>query len=257
MSGRGLVPTGRRTPPARTPRRRAGPTVPGRPLEHRYVDFDKWFALGNALSAHYAALVVCVEGFAAEDREPPPGVKAEAWIWSEIPEVRRKRRRALFDAAQGLLLKFTAGELEAAVREFEAGWRWFECDDFYEGPSDRRTVGVAFAARMVATLIGAFPNGAPASPEVFSGLMIEEMIAAESTASRIECAIRTLIRTRVFLPAIAEALAAIRAADIPEWGSGAFEVDDGEPMILWARRALEKAVIAAKAPRLPPPEAPL
>jgi hypothetical protein len=151
MTGRGMVPAGRRKPPVKKPRRRAGPTVPGRPLVHRYVDFDTWLALGNALDAHYAGLVACVEAFAAEDREPPPGFKAEAWQWSEIPEVRLKRRRALLEAAEVLLLKFTAGELEAAVKEFEAGWRWFECDDNYEGPSDRRTVGVAFAARRFPT----------------------------------------------------------------------------------------------------------
>ena len=168
MTGRGMVSAGRRKPPVRKPRRRAGPTVPGRPLVHRYVDFDKWLALGNALSAHYAGLVACVEAFAAEDPEPPPGVKAEAWQWSEIPEVRRKRRRALLEATEALLLKFSAEELAAAVAEYGAGWRWFECDDNYEGASDHRVVGVGFVTAMVATLIGAFPSGSPSSPAVFT-----------------------------------------------------------------------------------------
>ena len=84
-------------------------------------------------------------------------------------------------------------------------------------------------------------------------MMIEELVAAESTASRIECAIRTLIRTRTFLPAIAEVLGAIRAAEVPEWGDGAFAIDAGEVMVCWARGALEKMVARAKAPRLPGP----
>ena len=163
---------------------------------------------GTELSAHYDALVACVEAFEAEDRPPPPDVVAEAWRWSEAPEKRLKRRRALLEAAEALLLKFSAEELAAGVAEYGAGWRWFEFDDNYQGSGDRRTVSVGFVTAMVATLIGAFPSGSPSSPAVFTRMMIEELIAAESTASRIECAIRTLIRTRTFLPAIAEVLGA-------------------------------------------------
>ena len=255
MTGRGMAPAGRRKPPARKPRRRAGPTVPGRPLVHRYVDFDKWLTVGHALSAHYAALIASIEAFEAEDREPPPDVVAEAWQWSdEAPEKRLKRRRALLEAAEALLLKFSAEELAAGVAEYDVGWRWFEFDDNYQGSGARRTVSVGFVTAMVATLIGAFPSGSPASPAVFTRMMIEELVAAESTASRIELAIRRLIRTKTFLPAIAEVLAAVRDAQVPEWSEGGFEIDDGELMILWARRAVEQAVIAAKTPRLPPPE---
>jgi hypothetical protein len=221
MTGRGMVPTGRRKPPASKPRRRAGPTVPGRPPTHRYHDFDLWLGLGHELSAYYARALEVIEAFEAEDRPPPPDVVAEAWQWSEAPEKRLKRRRALLDAAEALLLKFSAEELVAGVEEYRSGWQWFEADDNYEGPRDHRVVSVAFVARMVATLIGAFPSGAPASPEVFTGMMINELIAAEATASRIELATRRLIRSKTFLPSIAEVLAAVRAAEVPEWGEGA------------------------------------
>jgi hypothetical protein len=240
MSGRGIVAAGRRKPPAR--RREAGPTVPCRPPTHRYHDFDNWIALGLDLVAYYAALVDCIESLEAADAKP-----SEPWLWSERPEARLKRRLALDEAAQALLARFSAAELDAAVAEFGAGWRWFERGDNYEGPRDRRVVSIDFVAGRVAMLIGAFPSGTPTSPDVFARRLIEEILCLEVTASRIELATRTLIRTRKFLPAISEVLATVRDARTPERDS-AFDVDDGEPMILWARRAL--AVKAS--PRLPP-----
>jgi hypothetical protein len=125
--GRGIVAAGRRKPPAR--RRQAGPTVPCRPPPHRYHDFDDWIARGNDLVAYYAALVDCIESLEAADAKP-----SKPWLWSERPEARLKRRLALGEAAQALLARFSAAELDAAVAEFGAGWRWFERDDNYEGP---------------------------------------------------------------------------------------------------------------------------
>jgi hypothetical protein len=86
-------------------------------------------------------------------------------------------------------------------------------------------------------------------------MMIEEILCLEVSASRIELAVRTLIRTKTLLPSIAEALAAVRATHVATWNEGAFEIDEGEPLVIWARRALEKAVAAAKGqpPRLLPP----
>jgi hypothetical protein len=248
--GRGIVPAGRRKSPSR-PRRKAGPTVPGRPLTHRYIDFDDHIALGNALGSWYVRAVAIIEAFAAEDRPPPPDVVAAAWIWSEAPEKRLKRRRALFEAAEALLFRFSADDLNEAVKEFERGWRWLECDDNYEGPSDRRVVSADLVTAHVALLIGSFPSGAPASPDVFTRLMIEEILCLEVSASRIELAVRTLIRTRTFLPSIAEVLAAIRAAHVAEWGEGGFAIDEGEPLVCWARRAVAQAVMAAKASARP------
>ena len=249
--GRGIVAAGRRKPPAR-PRRKAGTIGPARPLTHRYRDFDDWIEMGSRLAAYYAAVVAVIESIDAEDAKLPPA-DAKAWLWSEQPDERLRRRRALDEAAEALLLKFSAEDLDAAVAEYSAGWRWFECDDLYEGPSDRRVIGADFVAGRVAALIGAYPSGSPASPEVFTRRMIEEIIATEPTASRVESATRSLVRSRTFLPSIAEVLAAIRNARVVEWGEGAFEVDDGEVMVIWARAALERRVASdfAPAPRLP------
>jgi hypothetical protein len=94
-------------------------------------------------------------------------------------------------------------------------------------------------------LIGAFPAGTPASPDVFARRLIEEILCLEVTASRIELATRTLIRTRKFLPAISEVLAAVQDAKTPE--GGAFD-DDGEgvPAIVWTRAELVEMVAEAK-----------
>jgi hypothetical protein len=166
--GRGIVPAGRRKSPSR-PRRKAGPTMPGRPLTHRYIDFDDHIALGNALGAWYVRAVAIIEAFDAEDKEPPPGVNAEAWQWAEIPEVRLKRRHALYEAAEALLFRFSADDLNEAVKEFERGWRWLECDDNYEGPSDRRIVSTDFITAHVALLIGSFPSGRRRRPTFSHG----------------------------------------------------------------------------------------
>jgi len=257
MSGREIGGAGRRKPPASArPRRKAGPTVPGRPLTHRYRDFDDHIALGSALSAWYTRAVAIIEQFDAEDRPPPPGVNADAWQWAEVPEVRLKRRHALYEAAEALLFRFSADELNQAVEEFERGWRFFERDDIFEGPSDHRVLSIEFVTSRVALLIGGFPSGSPASPDVFTRLMIEEVHSLEASASRVELAVKTLLRTKTFLPSIAEVLAAIRDAQVAVWGEGGFEIDDGEPLICWARRAVAQAVIAAKAPRLPRPSDP-
>jgi hypothetical protein len=143
MIERGIVVAGRRKAPTR-PRRKAAPSVPSLPPTHRYQSFDVWVRLGNELAAYYARTVEIIEAFEAEDREPPPDVNPKAWLWSEAPEVRLKRRRALDEAAQTLLFRFSAAELDAAVAEFRAGWDWFERSDVYEGPRDHRTVSVEF-----------------------------------------------------------------------------------------------------------------
>jgi hypothetical protein len=256
MSGREIGGAGRRKPPASArPRRKVGPAVPGRPLTHRYRDFDDHIALGAALDAWYLRAVAIIEAFDAEDRPPPPGVNARAWQWSEVPEARLKRRRALEEAAEALLFRFSAEELDEAVKEFERGWRFFERDDVFEGPSDHRVLSIEFITSRVALLIGGFPSGSPASPEVFTRMMIEEVCCLEASASRVELAVKTLLRAKTFLPSIAEVLAAIRATHMATWGEGGFETDEGEVLLCWARRSLAKAVAAAKAaPRLPPPE---
>ena len=61
-------------------------------------------------------------------------------------------------------------------------------------------------------------------------------------------------RERTFLPALSEVLKVLDAAAKL---SGAFDEDDGAPMILWAHRDLANAVADAKAApaRLPGPEA--
>src|SRR5262249_2786879 len=58
----------------------------------------------------------------------------------------------------------------------------------------------------VAALIGAFPNAGPHSPEMFTKMLIEEIIATKPHPIVLESACREIRRTKTFVPVIAELL---------------------------------------------------
>jgi hypothetical protein len=58
----------------------------------------------------------------------------------------------------------------------------------------------------VSLLVGSFPNAAPHNPEAYTGMMVEEIIAANPTVSALEATCRELRRTKTFPPSIAEML---------------------------------------------------
>lgn len=63
-----------------------------------------------------------------------------------------------------------------------------------------------YIAKQVAVLLGSIPNGAPADPEVYTAMLIEEVLALEVCKHAIESGMRRVRRTTKFLPAISEVL---------------------------------------------------
>jgi hypothetical protein len=218
------------------------------PAYRSYATFDAWLELGVQLAGYYRELIDVIERLEAEAASEPAS-DAKSWSWRDRPEERLRRRAALVRAAQVLLVRFPADELAATVAAFAEGHSHYERDAVYE-PPDRQIVARKFVASRIALLLGAYPAGSPSDPDVYTRRLVEELIAVEPTATQVEAATRVWIRTSKFLPAPSELLGAVRTARTPEYDS-AFEVDDGEVMIIWARRTLARMV--AGAPLLSPP----
>lgn len=64
----------------------------------------------------------------------------------------------------------------------------------------------AYIAKQAALLLGSFPNGAPSDPEIYVGMLIEEIMAGEFFKHAVESGVRRLRRTQKFLPSISEVL---------------------------------------------------
>jgi hypothetical protein len=73
----------------------------------------------------------------------------------------------------------------------------------------------------IGLLIGGFPNGTPNSPEVYTKLMIEEIVAANPSMIALEATCRKIRRTKKFLPAIVEVLDILR--EQAAWWSDTWE----------------------------------
>ena len=62
----------------------------------------------------------------------------------------------------------------------------------------------------ISLLIGSFPNAAPPNAQTYTGMMIEEIIAANPSISALEATCRELRRSKTFVPTIAEVLKELR-----------------------------------------------
>ena len=208
-----------RIPPVK---RQLPAVIEPRRFARSYADFDAWVVLGKRLGDHYRELTA------------------------------RPQRLA---AAEILLVRWSAAELADAVAWFAEASACFERDEFYE-PPDRRVVSRHFVAEKVASLVGAFPNASPGSTAIYTRVLADQLIAAGASASRIELAMRTIIAEQRFLPAVAEVLAAVRAAWTPIW-SAAVADEEGAPRIVRAREKLARQAAEAKGAAIategPPP----
>lgn len=83
---------------------------------------------------------------------------------------------------------------------------------------DNAELTKAAVATHVAALVGSFPNANPADPEVYTMMMIEEIINATCFVPTLNSAVRRLRRTSKFLPAISEVLEVLEEED-KFWGS--------------------------------------
>jgi hypothetical protein len=65
-------------------------------------------------------------------------------------------------------------------------------------------------SEQVSMLIGSFPNANPSSPEMYARILIEEIVAANPSASGLEATCRQIRRTATWLPTVAELLKVLR-----------------------------------------------
>lgn len=91
-------------------------------------------------------------------------------------------------------------ERVAAEREFYNAEALFDRTD--DGWRLKRDV----ISEQVAVLIGSFPNAGPHNPQTYTGMLTNEIAAADPCAISLEAACRAIRRTKKFVPTIAEVL---------------------------------------------------
>jgi hypothetical protein len=120
---------------------------------------------------------------------------------------------AKFDAS------WRAGTL-AMEREFDEGREFFEREELYQKTKksqpdlldcwSNRVITRRVVAEQVGVLLGSFPNSNPHNAEVYTRVMIEEIVAAKPSASALEATMRHLRRNSTFAPSVAEMLKVLR-----------------------------------------------
>jgi len=225
------------------------PQPPAKPVARSLADFDNWLALGNKLSAHWCKLshllrrvkgqwgppnrpyfetIETGDGELLMDGDGEP-VQIEC-----IPSER----------AKVVMAAWRLDKLTADVARFVKGWEVHNPAALYEPEDDypRGHLRHDVICRQVALLLGAFPNAGPHAPETYTPLLIEEIVAADPDAIRLEAAMRRLRREKTFVPTIAEVLKAIAEVELPE-------DNDFETMadIIQTHKILEAALAALPA----------
>jgi hypothetical protein len=98
------------------------------------------------------------------------------------------------------------------LAKYEEGWAFYEREEQYGEKYDKAKGTEWRLARriifeQVASLLGSCA-GAPQVPEVYTPMLIEEIVAANPTAVQLEAACRWVRRNCTFAPSIAEMLKA-------------------------------------------------
>lgn len=144
-------------------------------------------------------------------------------------------------------------DLEHWYRAFAAGREIFERDELYRtrktsrqdltGTWKTHEITRRVVTEKIGLLIGSFPNAGPHNAEAYIGMMIEEIIAANPSASALEATCRELRRTKNFAPSIAEMLKELQA-QAEKWDASLQLWE--EEIAYWNKRRQE-LVAAAKA----------
>lgn len=117
-------------------------------------------------------------------------------------EGRMQRAEAALNAVEVSGVQRTKERLLAALREFTPD----NDPDIDDDLNPKRH----YIAKQVAVLLGSIPNGTPADPEVYTAMLIEEVLALGVYKHAIESGMRRCRRTTKFLPAISEVLAILK-----------------------------------------------
>jgi hypothetical protein len=151
--------------------------------QRRYSDFDAFTRTADALVDYYELIATALPSMTG-----------------------RKVSRGY---AEQVASRYSRAQLEAMVAKVEDGYAFYNRDELHE-PGGNFKVKRRVVAEQVAILIGAFPNAGPHSPEAYTKLLIEEIVAATGyDAVMLEAACRKIRRTMKFVPTIAEMLDAL------------------------------------------------
>ena len=85
-----------------------------------------------------------------------------------------------------------------------------------------------FVKEQVALLLGSFPNAVPHNAEVYSGMLVEEIVAAEPSAVALEATCREIRRTKNFPPTPAEMLKILKEKETEAAAANDACCDDDE-----------------------------
>jgi hypothetical protein len=155
-----------------------------------YADFDRFAKLGDKLIEALRKIEEVVEALTDRTKVPDDSrIKlAEEYL--------KQRPKA-----------------EKTVDQFRAAEKVYDRDELYDKRADDeqpRQISRRYVSERLTLLVGAFPNSNPHSPEVFTKMLYEEVVARNPDAITLESACRVLRRTKTFVPTIAEMLKAIQ-----------------------------------------------
>ena len=146
--------------------------------------------------------------------------------------------------------------VERIFQQYTKAREFYERDDLYQVTkhSRRNLLNVSTHSQItrrvvsvqVGLLIGSFPNATPNSPEVYTRMLIEEVVAANPSASALEATCRQIRRTMRFAPTIAELLGVLRQQQ-ETWSE---HLGIGEDDIEYWREELAERVAQAKPKQL-------
>jgi hypothetical protein len=174
----------------------------------QYADFDRFVKLGKSVAADLARLYDALDAYA------------------ERPE------KATPERIEG------CREFLDRIKQQTAEWKSLDqiCNSltFYEdngnGLLKRRII-----EEQVALLLGSFPNAGPHNPAVYSGMLVEEIVAAEPCAVALEATCREIRRTKNFAPTIAEVLKILKEKNREAAEANDACLDDGDTSDYFAR----------------------
>jgi hypothetical protein len=154
-------------------------------------------------------------------------------------------------------------ELEKWYRVFDAGRKIYERDELYRtrkvprqnmlGEWTDRQISRRVVSEKISLLVGSIPKGMPRSKktaQAFVGMMIEEVIAANPSASVLEAAFRALRRRENIVPSTAQVLKEL-SKQAEEWDDGWLDFDetDLEDWLKHRDREIEEAAKEAEQKR--------
>lgn len=142
--------------------------------------------------------------------------------------------------------------VERMYRRYDKAREFYEREELYEmtkqpqqnlvGTHTRYQLTRRVVSEQVAMLIGSFPNSTPHSPEMYTRMLVEEIVTANPSATALEATCRQIKRTMKFVPTIAELLVMLFDQQMICDNRS----DVGEDDIAYWREQLAKRVAQAK-----------